>query len=154
MKHAAPPRPASFLLHPASLPFFPIPASRPLLSSRRFAPALIVPLLLTVTGAVSCRASEAPEASEPPAETTSISLELVATIGCADCDDASAITPTVLALLDGGRVAVLDRYEPFVRIFDAAGELERAFGNKWCLGRTRPAARSAWDEYPSRAFSI
>lgn len=130
MKHTGRPRRASFLSSLGSLPFFSVPASRPLLSSRRLAPALILPLLLTVTGAAGCGSSETPEKSEPSAETTPVSLEIVATIGCADCDDASAITPTVLALLGGGRVAVLDRYEPFVRIFDATGELERAFGNK------------------------
>ncbi len=119
--------------HPARMgrgPIFLMPAPRPRLSSRRFALALMFPLLLLIGVAAGCRSSEIPEEAAPSAENNSVSLELVVTIGCADCDDASAITPTVVALLDGGGVAVLDRYEPFVRIFDAAGDLGLTFGNK------------------------
>ena len=49
-------------------------------------------------------------------------------IGCTDCGDARQITPTAVALLDDGRVAVLDSWEPFVRIFDAAGNPTTTFG--------------------------
>ena len=57
-------------------------------------------------------------------------LEFVARIGCADCSDARAITPSALAFLDDGRLASLDRYEPFVRIFRADGDLDVSFGAK------------------------
>jgi len=73
-------------------PIFLMPTPCPRLSNRRFAPAFIFLLLLLVSVAAGCRSSEFPEEATPSAENNSVSLELVATIGCADCDDASAIT--------------------------------------------------------------
>lgn len=58
-----------------------------------------------------------------------ITLEPIATIGCSDCAGDAQITPTVIALLDDDRVAVLDRYEPFVRIFGADGRPSTSFGS-------------------------
>ncbi len=49
-------------------------------------------------------------------------------IGCSDCGDARQVTPTAVALLDDRRVAVLDSWEPFVRIFDAVGNPTNTFG--------------------------
>jgi hypothetical protein len=56
------------------------------------------------------------------------SLELVARVGCADCAGPELLTPTVMTLFGDGTLAVLDRYEPFVRIFDAGGKPVRSFG--------------------------
>ncbi len=94
--------------------------------------------LALVAGIAAC--SGASEAEDPAAASAGggsveeaagasvPSLELVTRIGCADCGDARQLTPTVIALFDDGKLAVLDRYEPFVRVFDAEGEPLRSFG--------------------------
>ena len=94
---------------------FSIPTSRPRLSSRGFAAALFLPLVLLATMVAGCN----DPAPDDPAEAahTPIALEPIASIGCADCDGPELITPTVLTLLDDGRLVVLDRFEPFVRVF-------------------------------------
>lgn len=61
---------------------------------------------------------------------SAVSLQQIGTLGCASCDGVRAITPTALAVLDDGRIAVLDRYEPFVRVFQPSGELDVTFGAK------------------------
>jgi len=71
----------------------------------------------------------ADETTGLPVPRSTISLELIATIGCADCDGPEQITPTAMALFDDGRLAVLDRYAPFVRIFAPDGEFLRSFGS-------------------------
>ena len=103
------------------------PARLSLPSDRRVAPALILPLLL-LAGCVARADADGLDAQA--VEPTLVSLELVAEIGCTDCDGDTAITPTAITLFEGGRIAVLDRYEPFVRIFDAAGGLDLSFGTK------------------------
>jgi len=78
----------------------------------------------------SCRPADEPAVSDNGATGSALSLELVSQLGCGDCEDERQLTPAVLALLDEGRVGVLDLYEPFVRVFGASGEVELAFGRK------------------------
>ena len=59
-----------------------------------------------------------------------MALERIGRIGCGDCDDARQNTPVVLAILDDERIAVLDGFEPFVRVFDSDGDLQLFFGRK------------------------
>lgn len=68
------------------------------------------------------------EPQRPSQARTMPSLLPAGEIGCSDCGDARQITPTAVALLDDGRVAVLDSWEPFVRIFDANGDPTTTFG--------------------------
>lgn len=63
-----------------------------------------------------------------PNSDTRVSLVLTATIGCSDCGTDAQITPTVIALLADGRLAELDRFEPFVRVFAPDGAPEASFG--------------------------
>jgi len=74
----------------------------------------------------ACGGAELPETPATPP----VTLEHVGTIGCSDCDDQRQVTPVALAILDDGNVAVLDAYEPFVRVFDIAGEPEASSGTK------------------------
>lgn len=67
----------------------------------------------------------APEDPAPP-----VTLEPVGTIGCAGCDDERQVTPWTLAILDDERIAVLDAFEPFVRVFGTDGDLRLSFGQK------------------------
>lgn len=57
-----------------------------------------------------------------------VSLAPGFTVGCSDCGTSEQITPTVITLYADGRLVVLDRFEPFVRVFSPAGEAELAFG--------------------------
>ena len=123
-------RPVTTRRRQAPSPIFSIPTSRPVLSSLRFAPALIRPLVVLAALAAGCAPSGPPEDTRPSAPDSAVTLELIAEIGCADCDDGTALTPAVIQFLADGRLAVLDRFEPFVRIFGAKGQLELAFGNK------------------------
>ena len=100
----------------------------PRLSSRGFGAALIISCLFLGSTTTGCSNAGVSDDSAASAE-ISVSLELLTTIGCADCDDARQITPTVIALLNDGRLAVLDRYEPFVRVFAPDGEPETSFGS-------------------------
>jgi len=102
--------------------------SCPRLARRGVAAALFFPLVLLAGLAVGCTDADPPKVPSPSANAT-LSLELITTIGCSECDGAEQITPTVIALLHGGRLAVLDRYEPFVRIFGSDGEPETSFGS-------------------------
>jgi len=95
-------------------------------SARHRAPALV--LFLTATVAATGGASLAPAETPALQRAASISLQTLARFGCADCGGSRQLTPTSLAFLDNGAVAVLDSYEPFVRVFDDAGELVVAFG--------------------------
>lgn len=87
--------------------------------------------LVLVVSAFGCSGTETPQQvpqQTPPQGSAIPSLSPTGEIGCGDCDGILQITPTAVALLDGGRVAVLDSWEPFVRIFDAAGEPIASFG--------------------------
>lgn len=91
--------------------------------------ALALSLLVLSTAAVGCAGSEpAPDAG--PSGQAAPSLELELKLGCAECGDDRQITPTAVAFLDDGGVAVLDSWEPYVRVFDAAGNPRVAFGNQ------------------------
>ena len=85
-----------------------------------------VPLAVAMMAAAAC--SPASESSAPG--TATASLELVAQIGCGDCDDDRLLTPAVLTLLSDNRIGVLNLYEPFVRVFGEDEELDVAFGRK------------------------
>jgi hypothetical protein len=69
-------------------------------------------------------------ASQPPAPAPAVALEHISTIGCADCDDERQVTPVALAVLDDQRIAVLDGFEPFVRVFGIDGALRQSYGSK------------------------
>jgi len=69
-------------------------------------------------------------APTPPAEETAVALEQIGTIGCGDCDDERQVTPVALAILDERRIAVLDGFEPFVRVFGIEGDPQVSFGTK------------------------
>lgn len=69
-------------------------------------------------------------APAPEQSAARIGLEHITTIGCDACDDQRQITPVALAILDNERIAVLDAFEPFVRIFGIDGELQSSFGSK------------------------
>jgi hypothetical protein len=90
----------------------------------------VVPLVVLLAAIVAAAggASLAPAAPPEYEQTTAIGLETRFRIGCADCGDTRQLTPTSLAFLDDGALAVLDSYEPFVRVFDAVGEPVVAFG--------------------------
>ncbi|MGD8330610.1 MAG: hypothetical protein PVJ49_14345 [Acidobacteriota bacterium] len=85
-----------------------------------------------MSGAIvgGCGGTGAAGDAEKDAASPTIALEPVATIGCADCAGPELITPTVISLLEDGRLAVLDRYEPFVRIFGPGGQPELSFGSR------------------------
>lgn len=80
-----------------------------------------VALILAVT-AFGCSEPETTQARAIP------SLQPAGEIGCSNCGDARQVSPTAVALLDDGHVAVLDSWEPFVRIFDAAGDPVTTYG--------------------------
>jgi hypothetical protein len=55
-------------------------------------------------------------------------LEEVSRFGCLDCQGPELLSVLFLTVTSDGTVYVLDRYEPFVRVFDSRGELRHAFG--------------------------
>lgn len=89
-------------------------------------PFASVAVLVTALLPAAC-ARPAPEAEET---TSAVALEHIGTVGCGDCADERQVTPVALAILDDERIAVLDAYEPFVRVFDVAGGPQRSFGTK------------------------
>lgn len=106
------------------------PASQPRLSSRGRAAALIFPLLVVGLLVGGCRGVD-PDVERPATDDTGtrIALEPAAAVGCSDCGTDAQITPTVITLLEDGGVVVLDRFEPFVRIFTADGQPSTSFGS-------------------------
>lgn len=63
------------------------------------------------------------------AQAAPIHLEPLAPIGCVTCDGAEAFGAVMgLSFLPDGGLAVVDRDEPMVRMFDADGAVETAFG--------------------------
>lgn len=106
------------------------------MSRRDRSPALRMPgkelvaRRLAVVAATLLLAACAGPGPEPEEVTPSVTLEQIGTIGCNECDDERQVTPMALAILDDERIAVLDAFEPFVRVFDAAGEPQRSFGTK------------------------
>lgn len=109
-----------------------------------------VALLLSVSGAIvgGCGGTGAAGVAEQGAGSPTIALEPVATIGCADCAGPELITPMGVALLPGERIVVLDRYEPYIRVFTFDGEIVRAFGAQGQgpgeLGGASPRIPAAW----------
>lgn len=65
-----------------------------------------------------------PVAESPPA------LRFSHTIGCDECAGAQALSAQDISLLDSGFVIVLDEHPPFVRVFDASGNLLRSFAGR------------------------
>ena len=68
--------------------------------------------------------------SSPARTASQVTLERIGTIGCSACNDERQITPAVLAVLAGERVAILNPYEPLVRVFDLEGNPLLAFGTE------------------------
>ncbi|MFQ5742419.1 MAG: hypothetical protein ACE5HV_02390 [Acidobacteriota bacterium] len=58
----------------------------------------------------------------------SLRLEKVAELGCSDCEGAELLTVATLTVSPDGRVFLIDRYEPLVRVLDLQGELLLTFG--------------------------
>lgn len=96
--------------------------------SRRSLAALMIAPLAVLTCACSGSSSQSSPAPEETAP--SVTLEHVSTIGCDGCDDERQVTPVTLAILDDERIAVLDAYEPFVRVFGVDGALRQSYGSK------------------------
>ncbi len=105
------------------------PAPDPRPSSCVLTSAFILPWVLMAGLATGCGGTD-PADESTPRQSSPPALQLIATIGCTNCDDERQITPTAVALIDNDRVAILDSWEPFVRIFDAAGNPEASFGNQ------------------------
>ena len=84
-------------------------------------PALAFSLLVLI----GCRG--VPDAPSPELSDLPI-LEEVGRIGCLDCEGPKMLTVIYLTMDADGTIYVLDRYEPFVRLFDHQGEILRAFG--------------------------
>lgn len=82
--------------------------------------AVIVPALLSGLQAGALTAQSAP-----------IQLEPLSPIGCVACDGPEAFGAIMgLSILPDGGIAVADRDEPMVRVFDAEGGVEAAFGRR------------------------
>ena len=71
----------------------------------------------------------APQPGAVAAQAAPIRLEPLTPIGCLACDGAEAFGAIMgLSVLPDGGLAVVDRDEPMVRVFDAEGAVEAAFG--------------------------
>ncbi|NKB88280.1 MAG: hypothetical protein GKS06_08680 [Acidobacteria bacterium] len=83
-----------------------------------------IPLVLLCVAVTSCGQAVAPEADPTPAIPA---VERIGTIGCVACEDVESIVPVALDVV-GDRVFLRDEYEPLIRVFNLAGNLQFTFG--------------------------
>lgn len=98
--------------------------SGPVAAGTRSRQVLAVAMALSLAAA-AC----AGPAGEPQQEQSAVlpSLELVATIGCGECDGIEQLTPVSVDAWAGG-VLLRDRHEPLVRRFSFDGEFQEGYG--------------------------
>jgi hypothetical protein len=84
-------------------------------------------LLVGIIGAATACGGGEPGSDEMPS--APVRLEEIARLGCGVCGGAEQLAVASVAVSSSGEIYVTDRFEPFIRVFDAEGDLRTSFGS-------------------------